>query len=78
MSAQNLLPGQTIIVTGAATGIGQAFAFGAAAQGAHVIVADMNSADETMDRSRRPEARLPRSGLTAATTRRFGPWQRLP
>ena len=49
MSAQNLLPGQTIIVTGAATGIGQAFALGAAIQGAHVIVADMNSADETMD-----------------------------
>ena len=50
MSAQNLLPGQTIIVTGAATGIGQAFALGAAAQGAHVIVADMHTSDETMDR----------------------------
>ena len=49
MSAQNLLPEQTIIVTGAATGIGQAFALGAAAQGAHVVVADMNGADETMD-----------------------------
>ena len=48
MSAQNLLPEQTIIVTGAATGIGQAFALGAAAQGAHVVVADMNGADETM------------------------------
>ena len=50
MSAQNLLPGQTIIVTGAATGIGQAFALGAAAQGAHVVVADMHGSDETMDR----------------------------
>ncbi|MFM2186126.1 MAG: SDR family NAD(P)-dependent oxidoreductase [Burkholderiaceae bacterium] len=49
MSAQNLLPEQTIIVTGAATGIGQAFARGAAAQGAHVVVADMHGADETMD-----------------------------
>ncbi len=49
MSAQNLLPEQTIIVTGVATGIGQAFALGAAAQGAHVVVADMNGADETMD-----------------------------
>ena len=49
MSAQTLLPEQTIIVTGAATGIGQAFALGAAAQGAHVVVADMNGADETMD-----------------------------
>jgi len=47
--AQNLLPEHTIIVTGAATGIGQAFALGAAAQGAHVLVADMNAADETMD-----------------------------
>ncbi|NBS95869.1 MAG: SDR family NAD(P)-dependent oxidoreductase, partial [Betaproteobacteria bacterium] len=50
MSAQNLLPGQTIIVTGAATGIGQAFALGAASQGAHVVVADMHGSDETMDR----------------------------
>jgi len=49
MSAQNLLPDHTIIVTVAATGIGQAFALGAAAQGAHVLVADMNAADETMD-----------------------------
>jgi 3-oxoacyl-[acyl-carrier protein] reductase len=49
MSAQNLLTDQTIIVTGAATGIGQAFALGASAQGAHVLVADMNAADETMD-----------------------------
>jgi 3-oxoacyl-[acyl-carrier protein] reductase len=48
MSAQNLLPDHTIIVTGAATGIGQAFAVGAAAQGAHVVVADMNPADETV------------------------------
>ena len=49
MNASNLLPDHTIIVTGAATGIGQAFALGAAAQGAHVVVADMNPADETMD-----------------------------
>ncbi len=49
MSAQNLLPDHTIIVTGAATGIGQAFALGAAAQGAHVLVADRSPADETMD-----------------------------
>jgi 3-oxoacyl-[acyl-carrier protein] reductase len=49
VSARNLLPEQTIIVTGAATGIGQAFALGAAAQGAHVVVADMNGAEETMD-----------------------------
>jgi 3-oxoacyl-[acyl-carrier protein] reductase len=49
VSARNLLPEQTIIVTGAATGIGQAFALGAAAQGAYVVVADMNGAEETMD-----------------------------
>ena len=49
LNARNLLPDHTLIVTGAATGIGQAFALGAAAQGAHVVVADMNSADETMD-----------------------------
>ncbi len=49
MTTQNLLQDQTIVVTGAATGIGQAFALGSAAQGAHVVVADMNAADETMD-----------------------------
>ncbi|MFY8104828.1 MAG: SDR family NAD(P)-dependent oxidoreductase [Ramlibacter sp.] len=57
MSAQNLLPDHTIIVTGAATGIGQAFALGAAAQGAHVLVADMSPADETMDRIRQAGGR---------------------
>ena len=48
MTAHDLLTGRTIIVTGAATGIGQAFALGCAAQGAHVVVADMNPADETL------------------------------
>jgi len=44
-----LLDNRTIIVTGAATGIGQAFALGCAAQGANVVVADMNAADDTVD-----------------------------
>lgn len=48
MSAHHLLKDQTIIVTGAATGIGQAFALGCAAQGARVVAADMNAADETV------------------------------
>jgi len=48
MPPHDLLAGRTIIVTGAATGIGQAFAVGAAAQGANVVVADMNAADETV------------------------------
>ena len=48
MPAQHLLEDHTVIVTGAATGIGQAFAVGAAAQGANVVVADMNAADETV------------------------------
>ena len=48
MPAQHLLDGHTVIVTGAATGIGQAFAIGCAAQGANVVVADMNAADETV------------------------------
>ena len=49
MTAQRLLDNRTIIVTGAATGIGQAFALGCAAQGANVVVADMNAADDTVD-----------------------------
>jgi NAD(P)-dependent dehydrogenase (short-subunit alcohol dehydrogenase family) len=48
MPAHDLLKGRTIIVTGAATGIGQAFALGCAAQGADVVVADMNPADDTV------------------------------
>ena len=48
MTVHSLLAGRTIIITGAATGIGQAFALGASAQGAHVVVADMNSAAQTM------------------------------
>ena len=48
MAAQHLLTDHTIIVTGGATGIGQAFAVGCAAQGANVVVADMNAADETV------------------------------
>lgn len=48
MAARDLLTDCTIIVTGGATGIGQAFAVGCAAQGANVVVADMNAADETV------------------------------
>ena len=48
MSAHDLLTNRTIIVTGAATGIGQAFALGCAAQGANVVVVDLGPADATM------------------------------
>lgn len=48
MTAHDLLKDRTIIITGGATGIGRAFALGAAAQGANVVVADMNAADETV------------------------------
>ena len=48
MATHDLLAGRTVIVTGAATGIGQAFAVGCATQGANVVVADMNAADETV------------------------------
>lgn len=48
MSTHDLLTGRTIVVTGAATGIGQAFALGCAAQGADVVLADMNPADQTL------------------------------
>lgn len=48
MQAHDLLAERTVIVTGAATGIGQAFAVGCAAQGANVVVADLNAADETV------------------------------
>ncbi|MDA0360540.1 MAG: SDR family oxidoreductase [Proteobacteria bacterium] len=38
-----------MVVTGGATGIGQAFALTSAAYGARVMIADMNPADETLD-----------------------------
>ena len=44
-----MLEGKTIIVTGGATGIGQAFALTSAAYGARVMIADLNSADETLE-----------------------------
>jgi len=49
MMKSTILEGKTIIVTGGATGIGQAFALTSAAHGAKVMVADMNPADETLD-----------------------------
>lgn len=49
MTAHALLTDRTVIVTGAATGIGQAFALGCAAQGANVVAADMNPATETVE-----------------------------
>ncbi|GAP34369.1 3-oxoacyl-ACP reductase [Piscinibacter sakaiensis] len=48
MPTHDLLSQRTIVITGAATGIGQAFALGCAAQGANVVAADMNPADETV------------------------------
>lgn len=48
MSAHDLLAQRTIVVTGAATGIGQAFAVGCAAQGANVVAADLHAADDTV------------------------------
>ena len=47
-STHNLLANRTIIVTGAASGTGQAFAFGCAAQGANLVVVDIGLVDETM------------------------------
>lgn len=48
MQREGLLEGRTVVVTGAATGIGQAFAAACAEHGANVVAADMNAADETV------------------------------
>ncbi len=53
-----LLKDRTVIVTGAAAGIGQAFAMHLGENGANVVVADMGPADETM-------AALERAGVPA-------------
>jgi len=49
MSNDQILQNKTIIVTGASTGIGQAFSVACATYGAKIIVADMNSGEETLE-----------------------------
>ena len=49
MSNDQILQNKTIIVTGASTGIGQAFSVACASHGAKIIVADMNSGEETVE-----------------------------
>ena len=48
MAEHKLLQDRTIVITGAATGIGQAFALASCAHGANVVVADIGPADETV------------------------------
>ena len=60
-TAHDLLADRTVIITGAATGIGQAFAVGCAAQGANVVVADI----ERRRRDRRPGRTRRRPGAIA-------------
>ena len=49
MGNDQILQNKTIIVTGASTGIGQAFSVACASYGAKIIVADMNSGEETVE-----------------------------
>ena len=49
MSNDQILQNKTIIVTGASTGIGRAFSVSCASYGAKIIVADMNSGEETVE-----------------------------
>jgi len=49
MSNDQILQNKTIIVTGASTGIGQAFSVACASYGAKIIVADKNSGEETVE-----------------------------
>ena len=48
MTVPKLLQDRTVVVTGAATGIAQAFALASCAFGANVVVADIGPADETV------------------------------
>ena len=49
MINDQILQNKTIIITGASTGIGQAFSVACASYGAKIIVADMNSGEETVE-----------------------------
>tara|TARA_B110000261_G_scaffold85655_1_gene98068 strand:- start:1240 stop:2010 length:771 start_codon:yes stop_codon:yes gene_type:complete len=48
MQDHQILKDKTIIVTGAATGIGQAFSIAASSYGAKIVVADINPGDKTV------------------------------
>ncbi len=50
MAQPKLLQDRTVVITGAATGIGQGFALASCAHGANVVVADIGPADETVQR----------------------------
>ena len=49
MINDQILQNKTIIITGASTGIGQAFSVACSSYGAKIIVADMNSGEETVE-----------------------------
>ena len=75
------LDGKIAIVTGAASGIGQATAQRVAAEGARTVVADLNAAGakqvaEAISRRGRRSHRRP--GRPGRRSTRCGPWSRRP
>ena len=56
--------GRTAVISGAASGIGEASAVRLAEEGARIVIADRDKADQTLNRSRASAARRPRSAAT--------------
>ena len=75
MAEHKLLQDRTVIVTGAATGIGQAFALASCAHGANVVVADIGPADETIQRVQQAGGQALYVQRTSATLLRSIGWR---
>ena len=58
--------GKTAVISGAASGIGQASAVRLAEEGAQIVIADRAKADETLQRIRLPAAAPPLFSATSA------------
>ena len=58
--------GKTVVISGAASGIGQASAVRLAEEGAQIVIADRAKADDTLQRIKAAGGKRPRSNAISA------------